>query len=173
MMSVDKPTSSTRDALTLEELIRSELQGKSQAIGRYDDILWKIRSGYVAILYGALSLLGKETLGSPSLTLLMIYGFSVCAFVVDYSFLRSKLRVVVAKDRLVDVAQQLIAGTEATSLQDIPALLHISGENPTFPFESDVQGVLWHWKGAWRVLVLYAVTPIIGTVALVLLAVGQ
>jgi hypothetical protein len=44
--------------LTSDELIRAELRGKFLAIERYDSMLWKIRSGYVVVLYGALTILG-------------------------------------------------------------------------------------------------------------------
>lgn len=43
--------------LTLENLIAAALETKLGAIGGYDAIIWKIRAGYVAILYGALTLL--------------------------------------------------------------------------------------------------------------------
>ena len=39
--------SQTEERFTLGELMRLELDGKNQATGRYDAILWKIRSGYV------------------------------------------------------------------------------------------------------------------------------
>lgn len=53
---IDLP-SETMKSITPDELIRSALDGKPQATSGYDAILWKIRAGYVAILYGALGLL--------------------------------------------------------------------------------------------------------------------
>ena len=41
--------------LSLDALIRSELEGKDKAIGAYDEMLWKIRTGYAAVLYGPVS----------------------------------------------------------------------------------------------------------------------
>jgi hypothetical protein len=56
--------------LTRAKLISSELEGKLKAISGYDDMLWKIRSGYVAILYGIPAIfLGTE--GVPNLKELM------------------------------------------------------------------------------------------------------
>ncbi len=93
--------------ITLDDLVCSELQGKDMAIERYDSILWKIRSGYVTILYGAISLLGgaisllgREVERLPWLALALIWGFSICAFIIDHGFLRSKIQVVIAKDNL-------------------------------------------------------------------------
>lgn len=168
-MAIDDISSNNLN-LTLEELIRSELHGKDLAIERYDSILWKIRSGYVAVLYGALSLFGKEVLSLPLLTLALICGFSLCAFIIDYSFLRSKVQVVVAKDKLADIALQFVSKAEDAQFKDLSYLLHNSGEDPTFRFESDVHRILWNWNGAGRVLILYVVTPIVGAIVSLILA---
>ena len=56
--------------LTRAKLISSELDGKLKAIAGYDDMLWKIRSGDVAILYGIPAIfLGTE--GVPNLKEMM------------------------------------------------------------------------------------------------------
>ncbi len=107
-MAENKTSLNVPRSITLEELIWAELQGKDTAIERYDSILWKIRSGYVTILYGAISLLGsaislldREIQSLSWLVLALIWGFSICAFIIDYGFLKSKFQVVIAKDRLV------------------------------------------------------------------------
>jgi hypothetical protein len=38
--------------LTPAKLVEAELEGKFKAIAGYDDILWKIRAGYLAVVYG-------------------------------------------------------------------------------------------------------------------------
>jgi hypothetical protein len=48
--------------LTVPELIKAEITSKKDALRRYDDIIWRIRSGYVVILYGAL---GRKRLVNP------------------------------------------------------------------------------------------------------------
>ncbi len=48
--------------IRLQDLINSELQTKSTAIHGYDAILWKIRSGYMVVWYGALSLVSSKVL---------------------------------------------------------------------------------------------------------------
>ena len=40
--------------LSVSELLKVELSGKKTAMGRYDEILWKIRSGYLIVLAGTL-----------------------------------------------------------------------------------------------------------------------
>ena len=64
-------TEPTQDACTNHDAARAELrrmafEGKLQAIRGYDEILWKIRVGYAAVLYGGLSLaFSKEVAGLP------------------------------------------------------------------------------------------------------------
>jgi hypothetical protein len=59
--------------LTSDELIRLELRGKLLAIERYDSMLWKIRSGYVVVLYGSLTIVMQ-----CSLLLSYLYGPLAC-----------------------------------------------------------------------------------------------
>ncbi|HYY95796.1 MAG TPA: hypothetical protein VE713_14935 [Pyrinomonadaceae bacterium] len=130
--------------LTLEELIRSQLQGKVRALERYDAILWKIRSGYVVVLYGALTILGgkdyrlAEGLGVNTL-LVLIAVVSISAFFVDLGFLLSKLRVVEARNSLSDMAFELARGDlkaddlHEKKVEELRRLLHLSGEAPILP----------------------------------------
>jgi hypothetical protein len=137
--------------LTSEELIRFELQGKFRAVARYDSMLWKIRSGYAVVLYGALAIVGGTELNISSIlgnsrflvaTILLIWGFSLCGFIIDVGFLISKLRVVIASNELYDLALQIALGTvdprrEYSKLRD---LLQNSGESlRQVPF-----AVLWN-----------------------------
>ncbi|MEJ2737646.1 MAG: hypothetical protein P8189_29500, partial [Anaerolineae bacterium] len=103
--------------LSLENLIGAALESKLGAIGGYDTIIWKIRAGYVAILYGALTLL-LGVGGASSLAvitdnpvhavsiLILILGLSATSFIVDFSYVRKKLKVIVARDELIDLALQ-------------------------------------------------------------------
>ena len=42
--------------LTRDGLIQKGLEGRDNAIAAYDDMLWKIRTGYAAVLYGVFTL---------------------------------------------------------------------------------------------------------------------
>ena len=97
----------------IHELIHEALSGKLKAIAGYDEIIWKIRAGYLAILYGALAiLLGTEGISKwesiaedPArmrALLLLIVGFSASVFLVDLGYVRKKLKVVVAYDLLIN-----------------------------------------------------------------------
>ena len=151
---------STSDTgLTAAELIRLELDGKNVALGRYDSILWKIRSGYVVVLYGSLSLLfgkvaekGIEIAALDIKTLLLMSGFSLLAYSMDLTFRIRQLRVVDAKNLLSDQAVKLVSGEsiDATVLRE---LLHIAGES---------RGRLTigaAMRAALLILLFYAATP--------------
>jgi hypothetical protein len=107
----------------LAELVRVSLEGKLRAIGGYDDILWKIRVGYAAVLYGTLSIaFGKEFVESvtarPELARYLgalVIGFTVAAVVIDLGFQSEKLKVVVTRDALVQLSVRAFGTEHAAS----------------------------------------------------------
>ena len=162
-----------RGPITLDELIRGELKGKNVAMARYDSILWKVRSGYIVVLYGVLTMLGGgdkipwSTIGISVLSVLplVVWGISLSAFLVDTSFILSKLRVVEARDKLSDLALKLATMKPRTNSEDSSAaesavadaareLLHISGEAP----RQVARRVLLN--ATWSTLVLYLANPL-------------
>ena len=92
--------------LTLSELLTLELSGKKVAMGRYDEILWKIRSGYLVVLAGTLGFFvtkGSDLILTAELLAIIIW-FSFVAWIVDIAFRRRQLRVVKAYNDLVAAA---------------------------------------------------------------------
>lgn len=170
-MSDEKATGETAKKLTRENLIWSALEGKLNAIGGYDAIIWKVRAGYVAILYGALTLL-VGTGGASGIAVIMsnffhavsifllIVGFSATAFIIDFSYLRKKLRVIVARDALIDIALQ----SDAEDKEKLESLLHIAGETfvESLPGEAHMEyKAKRNWNLKWILVPLYATTPVI------------
>jgi len=98
--------------ITVDSLINREIEGKSTAIGRYDEIIWKVRTGYAVFLYGSLGiivgLVSNNILQLTAITiyaiLVLVIGFSAFAALLDYSFMAAKLRVVKFRDRLLELA---------------------------------------------------------------------
>lgn len=151
--------------ITLDELIRGQLAGKLVALARYDEIIWKIRGGYVAVLYGMLAFfVGKESklveVLSSSEVLRSLFpislSLSLCAFLVDLAFVLSKLRVVAARNRLSDIAVERAAGHKLHESEQVELtnLLHLSGEAFTLPPHKLLIA------GLWPILALYLVTPL-------------
>jgi hypothetical protein len=162
----------------LAELVRVSLEGKLQAIGGYDDILWKIRAGYAAVLYGTLSIaLGKEFVegvaSRPELTRYLgalVIGFTVAAVVIDLGFQAKKLKVVVTRDALVQLA---VKGFLVQNTQQVETLCRISGEMPVGELPEHAQrqyrrmlkSDIW-----WTLLPLYAVGLLAAIVAMYIVA---
>lgn len=126
-------TEHSQAAPTAAELIRLELEGKKVALGRYDTILWQVRSGFVIVLYGALGLLFKDGLSLKDLSdqiIILVCGFSVLAYSMDLVFRIRQLRVVSAYNLLIDQALRLSCG-EQVNADSLRELLHLAGESRT------------------------------------------
>ena len=46
--------------MTRDDLIQKGLEGNDSALAEYDQILWKIRTGYAAVLYGVFTLVHRR-----------------------------------------------------------------------------------------------------------------
>ena len=98
--------------ITIDSLINREIEGKSSAIGRYTEIIWRIRTGYAVFLYGSLGIIvglvsQKVILLNETTTwaiIVLIFGFSSFAALLDLSFIKAKLRVVNYRDKLLKLA---------------------------------------------------------------------
>lgn len=115
--------------LNISELLEIELPGKKAAMGRYDGILWKIRSGYLVVLAGTLGFFVTE--GSQiTLTyeiIIIILWFSLVAWLIDINFRRRQLRVVKAYNDLVSSSIKNLPEEEGLEHIELK-LFHISGE---------------------------------------------
>jgi len=147
--------------LTLSELMRLELAGKHEATGRYESVIWKIRSGYVVALYGALALLTGKHLDIHDLHLehiLLVCAFSLIAYLMDRRFRISQLKVVVARDQLIDQAMRY-SRREPVDVELVRSLLHIAGES-----QESLDKRL-EKKELRPLKLLYAITPVLVTVS--------
>jgi hypothetical protein len=106
--------------LTCGEIIRSELAGKNAAIASYVDILWKIRSGYVAAT-GAILAFSPDTAVRNALPagglVLLLLGLAVLAVVLDYTYSKRQLRVVRSYNRLLRHAYARAAHAAPADMQ--------------------------------------------------------
>jgi hypothetical protein len=151
--------SSESQNITSDNLILKGLEGKDRALAEYDQILWKIRTGYAAVLYGVFTLvvslsdntqwhLSTERAGMVALALTT--GFTISIAALDFSFLCSKYRVVQAKEELVKLALSLASGMSLDKWTGTPllTLLYNSGEG-----RAKVR-----WKGRpsrWPIALIY------------------
>lgn len=155
-----KPTPS--ETLSVTSLVTSGIEGKNAAMADYGEMLWKIRGGYAAVLYGTFTLVvalsDKAKVGlsgnkAAAIALILITGFTVCAAALDFHFLRSKLRVVDTKEELVDLALHLASGATLEEWRGRPLalLLHNAGEHRLPLRPSD-------YPSPWPVWLLHAGT---------------
>jgi hypothetical protein len=124
--------------LSPQEIIRLEIDGMGSAVARYDAIIWKIRSGYVVVIYGAITLASKwltsDGGGGPGALLpVIVLGFSLAGLAVDATFQRSKFRVIASRNELISTAWKLSRANWARALVEesatrIGKLLEMSGE---------------------------------------------
>ncbi len=156
------PVGKQADNLTVAELIRLELHGKHEALARYDSILWKIRSGYVLVLYGTLSLIMGKQINLEALDpkhLFLVAGFSLLGYILDKTFRVRQLRVVTARDLLISQAMKLATG-EKVDNATITNLLYIAGESGNGIDRRVLAKTLRPIK------LFYAITPIFGVMLL-------
>jgi len=162
------------NGLSRDKLVQTGLDVKMNAINKYDEIIWKMRSGYIVILYGALTLLmGTERLThlrelardpTTSLSLFfLILGLSLSVFLIDFGYLRKKIRVIVIRDMLIEVAYD----PECRFKDKLILLLHVAAETPLQTHfkaaHSKYRSKLW-WNLIWILLPIYATTPILAVI---------
>jgi hypothetical protein len=154
----------TPSGMNLDELIWFELKSKNIAIARYDSIIWKIRSGYLVILYGTLSLLlgtGDNTgLELDIANIMLIWGFSFFIFIVDCSFRYRQLKVVSALNKLMGKAIDRIGEESDDEIKD---LLLIAGEKARTSSRFHNSQFNFVKKTLFPSLVIYFGTPVLGT----------
>jgi hypothetical protein len=116
--------------------------GKNRAIHAYDGMVWKIRTGFLTLLFGGWAILLKGLVKSPNgpsyhkpLALglfLFSAGFAFAAWSVDRAYIRRKFRVIDALGRLIDA----IRTCGGDYLQIPPELLKVAGDCAQMPFDS-------------------------------------
>lgn len=127
----------------LEKLILGEIEGKNRAIHAYDGMVWKIRSGFLTLLFGGWAIVLKGIVESADKKpsdyqplawglFLFSLGFALGARYVDRNYVRRKFRVIAALDRLTDA----IRDCGGNYLKIPPELLKIAGDNAEMPFDS-------------------------------------
>jgi hypothetical protein len=173
MMCEKQSTSNLGAQITSQELVRSALDDKVKAISGYEEIIWKIRSGYVVILYGALTLLlGKEGISDMDLLhsslrciVFLILGLSLSVFLIDFGYVRKKLKIVAAREKLIEHAFGKNFNSDDRMLE---SLLRIAGETPPehlAPTVREDYKAKRNWNLRWILTPIYATTPVLASIA--------
>ena len=160
--------------LTSGQLISSGLADQVRAIEGYENVIWKLRVGYVLVLNGALALVLKGS-GSPldilsglkysDPLLVIVFAISLTFFLIDFGYVRKKLKLVVARELLIDLACE--PNFNAASEEDkecLKRILHIAGE--THPAKlsprakAEYEEKKW-WNLWWILLPIYTALPLL------------
>lgn len=131
-----------QDNRLLEKMVLAEIEGKNRAIHTYDSIVWKIRTGFLTLIFAGWAILlrgiveGKAE--SSNLILKLLWGMALfscglayAAWIMDCNYTRRKFRLILAFDRLMD--QVRICHSD---LLKIPAgLLKVAGDKGELPYD--------------------------------------
>jgi hypothetical protein len=132
----------TESPSALEKLVIGEIEGKNRAIHTYDDVVWKIRTGFMTLLFGSWAILLKAVVESSAsldaqhrrlILALLIFsaGFAIGAAYIDRTYVRRKFRVILALDSLTAEVQQCSGDLRRIA----PSLLQVAGDNGDAPYK--------------------------------------
>jgi hypothetical protein len=138
-----KHDEASSECLTMvQQVFLDEIRGKNAAIQSYDDIIWKIRTGYLTLLFAGWAILLEGMIGRTqsqddrsgkyiAILSLVSLGLTIAGFYIDRSYSRRKARVIHALDRLT---HEVV--TTGGDVKKIPLdLLNISGDDPHATFD--------------------------------------
>jgi hypothetical protein len=130
------------DRNLFEEIVLGEISGKHAAIHAYDGIIWKIRSGFLVLVFVGWSMLLKgisehnlQAERIPDITIglfLVTMGLAVGGWFIDRNYVRRKFRVILAVNELLDTIK-----ASQDNINSIPvSLLQVAGDDAERPFDS-------------------------------------
>jgi hypothetical protein len=164
------------EGLTSEQLIKSGLDDQVNAITGYENVIWKLRAGYLLVLNGVLALvLGRtETaidicqLNFSNIVSLFstILGISLTFFFIDFVYVRKKLKFMVARRLLINLACASDFDLHNEDMKKrLVDILHIVGETRLISLPDDDSRNDYKEKRNWnlfRVLLpIYAAIPLL------------
>ncbi len=131
------------DKPILEEVVLQEIAGKNAAIHAYDGIVWKIRSGYLALVFSGWAILLKSlaegNLDKSNIVVVVVsmffvnLGMSFGGCFVDCNYVRRKFRVILALNDLIGSIRE-----NRDNLSMIPhRLLKVAGDDPEMPYRCE------------------------------------
>ena len=123
----------------VNQIITDEISGKNKAIHAYDTIIWKVRSGYLTLIFAGwgiilTALIGKEIQfleAKPYILsmLLVSSGLSISGFSIDINYVRRKFRVIRDINKILKLVPNLGIEGIKNYLDDISQFMRISGDS--------------------------------------------
>jgi hypothetical protein len=158
----------------VESLILSEVEGKNRAIHAYDGIVWKIRTGFLTLLFGGWAILLQGILNAsvtpkggygPLVWGLFLFsvGFTFGAWFMDRSYVRRKFRVIHTLNQLTDSI--VSCGRNYSEVNS--ELLHVAGDSAQIRYQGDA------YKQATRAELIVYLVPLLILLAVIVLSLSD
>lgn len=134
------PKTSTEDKSNLlNQIILNEIGGKNMAVHAYDGIIWKVRTGFLTLIFAGwgiiLTGLAQKNVELPEaepfilIMLIVSSGLSIPGSVIDINYIRRKFRVIRDLNKLLRIAPKLAAEDADSYLQDLELCMRVSGDS--------------------------------------------
>lgn len=145
----------------LDRLVMDEIGGKNRAVHAYDSIIWKIRTGFLTLLFAAWGIVLSSLIQSAqpvdvSNLILMFalwlvsFGLSMAGFAIDRNYVQRKFRVIRDLNGLLEAVLNLEPNDYAASLERVKPYLRVSGDSGDECY-SEVGGYAGAVAIAWNV----------------------
>jgi hypothetical protein len=138
----------------LKNLIANEIGGKMNAIHAYDKMMWKVRSGFLTLIFAGWGIIIKSIIEAKTemkTVLPYIFIFStlsialaIAGYKIDMNYAKRKFRIITSVNHLIPlIVKFTIEKMEVTNFEELTALLKISGDahNDSYkgkPFNNEV-----------------------------------
>jgi len=134
------------DETFIEKITINEIAGKNAAIHAYDDMIWKVRSGFLTLVFAGWSLLIKTAIEHKlSLTQILPYvfilsGFSLAlaigGYKIDMNYVKRKFRVINGLNELTEITATVNINVQSIQQKALIELLKILGDSFNDKYES-------------------------------------
>jgi hypothetical protein len=134
------------DETFIEKITINEIAGKNAAIHAYDDMIWKVRSGFLTLVFAGWSLLIKTAIEHKlSLTQILPYvfilsGFSLAlaigGYKIDMNYVKRKFRVINGLNELTEITATININLQGIQQKVLIELLKILGDSFNDKYES-------------------------------------
>ncbi|GAG39000.1 unnamed protein product, partial [marine sediment metagenome] len=141
-------------------------EGKNKAIHAYDSILWKVRTGFLTLIFAGFGIILTGLLKEGAdfskaqqyifVMLLVSSGLSISAIIIDINYLHRKFRVIKHLNDLLKSASTLNTDQSEEKLNEIRQYFKVSGDSGG-NFYKDVKG----YPGALTVAILVYFIPVL------------
>ncbi|MDH7460663.1 hypothetical protein QEG73_05215 [Chitinophagaceae bacterium 26-R-25] len=130
----------------IEKLVTSEIAGKNAAIHAYDGMIWKVRSGFLTLIFAGWSLIIKTAIENNSdIIVILPYVFILSAFSlalaiggykIDKNYIKRKFRIINGLNELTQLAATIDINAKNERQNEMIEHLKILGDAANDKYKS-------------------------------------